>query len=85
MYTAIRQSYACLAKDQLDPLLGPGKTMRVAHKTTGLHDCWRSRCGPWERIEGRGEAVDFGVLSERRHLHRTAYRPLRRLGQAAPG
>ena len=41
MYTAIRQSYHCLANDRIDPLLGPGgagKAMRDAHKTTGLDE-----------------------------------------------
>jgi methylisocitrate lyase len=39
MYTAIRQSYDCLANDRIDPLLGPGgagTAMPEAHKTTGL-------------------------------------------------
>jgi methylisocitrate lyase len=39
MYKAIRQSYECLARDELDPFLGAGgavKEMKRAHETTGL-------------------------------------------------
>jgi 2-methylisocitrate lyase-like PEP mutase family enzyme len=39
MVKAVRQSYACLAQDQMDPFLGPGgaeKEMKAAHRTTGL-------------------------------------------------
>ena len=39
MYKAIRQSYECLARSELDPFLGAGgavKEMKRAHQTTGL-------------------------------------------------
>ena len=39
MVKAVRQSYECLAKDQLDPFLGSGgaeREMKAAHKVTGL-------------------------------------------------
>jgi methylisocitrate lyase len=39
MYKAIRQSYECLARNELDPFLGAGgavKEMKRAHDTTGL-------------------------------------------------
>lgn len=39
MYKAIRQSYECLARDQIDPFLGRGGAeaeMKAAQKTTGL-------------------------------------------------
>jgi 2-methylisocitrate lyase-like PEP mutase family enzyme len=39
MYKAIRQSYECLARNELDPFLGAGgavKEMKRAHETTGL-------------------------------------------------
>src|SRR5688572_10825443 len=39
MVKAVRQSYACLAQDKLDPFLGPGgaeKEMKEAHRITGL-------------------------------------------------
>jgi len=39
MYKAIRQSYACLANDTLDPFLGPGgaeQMMKAAQKSTGF-------------------------------------------------
>ena len=39
MVKAVRQSYACLAQDAMDPFLGPGgaeKEMKAAHRTTGL-------------------------------------------------
>ena len=39
MYKAIRQSYACLARDEIDPFLGRGGAeaeMKAAQKTTGL-------------------------------------------------
>ena len=39
MYKAVRQSYECLARGVVDPLLGPGgaaETMKAAHRTSGL-------------------------------------------------
>ena len=39
MYKAVRQSYECLARDQIDPFLGRGGAeaeMKAAQKTTGL-------------------------------------------------
>ncbi len=39
MVKAVRQSYECLARDELDPFLGAGgaeKEMKAAHKVTGL-------------------------------------------------
>jgi hypothetical protein len=39
MYKAVKQSYACLAKDQADAFLGKGgvaKTMKEAHATCEL-------------------------------------------------
>jgi methylisocitrate lyase len=39
MVKAVRQSYACLAQDKLDPFLGPGGAeteMKEAHRITGL-------------------------------------------------
>ena len=39
MYTAVRQSYACLARDEIDPFLGKGganQQMKLAHETYGL-------------------------------------------------
>jgi methylisocitrate lyase len=39
MYTAVRQSYECLAQGRIDPLLGPGgaaTAMKEAPRTTGL-------------------------------------------------
>jgi len=39
MVKAVRQSYACLAQDRMDPFLGPGgaeREMKAAHATTGL-------------------------------------------------
>jgi 2-methylisocitrate lyase-like PEP mutase family enzyme len=49
MHKAIAQSYACLAEDRIDPLLGPGGTnpqMKLAHKTCRLEDMlaveWRT-------------------------------------------
>jgi 2-methylisocitrate lyase-like PEP mutase family enzyme len=39
MYKAVAQSYACLARDEIDPFLGKGGTgpqMKLAHKTYGL-------------------------------------------------
>jgi 2-methylisocitrate lyase-like PEP mutase family enzyme len=39
MVKAVRQSYACLANDTLDPFLGAGgaeKEMKAAHAVTGL-------------------------------------------------
>ena len=39
LYKAIRQSYACLANDELDPFLGRGgvgRELRAAHQTCGL-------------------------------------------------
>ena len=39
MYKAIHQSYACLARDEIDPFLGPGgasQQMKLAHETYGL-------------------------------------------------
>ena len=39
MYKAVRQSYACLARDEIDPFLGPGganRQMKLAHQTYGL-------------------------------------------------
>ena len=39
MYKAIRQSYQCLARDEIDPFLGRGgadQLMKEAHKTCGL-------------------------------------------------
>jgi hypothetical protein len=39
MYKAVRDSYAALARGDVDPLLGPGgavREMKLAHETTGL-------------------------------------------------
>ena len=39
LYKAVRQSYACLARDEIDPFLGPGGAnaqMKLAHATYGL-------------------------------------------------
>lgn len=39
MYKAIRQSFECLARDEIDPFLGPGganRTMKLAHATCRL-------------------------------------------------
>jgi len=39
MYKAVRQSYQCLARGEIDPFLGPGgadKEMKAAQKTTSL-------------------------------------------------
>ena len=39
LYKAVRQSYACLAKDEIDPFLGPGgatQQMKLAQETYGL-------------------------------------------------
>jgi methylisocitrate lyase len=39
MYKAVRQSYECLARGELDPFLGKGGAvaqMKLAHQTTGL-------------------------------------------------
>lgn len=39
MYKAVRQSYACLANDEIDPFLGKGganQQMKLAHQTYGL-------------------------------------------------
>ena len=39
MYKAIKQSYACLARDEIDPFLGKGganQQMKLAHETYGL-------------------------------------------------
>ena len=41
MYKAIRQSYECLARGEIDPFLGPGGAdtmMKEAHQTCGLDD-----------------------------------------------
>lgn len=41
MYKAIRQSYACLARDEVDPFLGKGgagQQMKLAHATCRLQD-----------------------------------------------
>lgn len=41
MYKAIRQSYACLASDEIDPFLGKGgagQQMKLAHATCRLQD-----------------------------------------------
>ena len=39
MYKAVRDSYAALARGEVDPLLGPGgavREMKLAYETTGL-------------------------------------------------
>ena len=39
MYKAVRQSYACLARDEIDPFLGKGgatQQIKLAHETYGL-------------------------------------------------
>ena len=40
-YKAVRQSYECLARDEVDPFLGKGgasQQMKLAHQTTRLAD-----------------------------------------------